>query len=80
METKLSFLKVVMGSFLTAIVYFLGGWDIALEILLLMIVLDYSTGVLKAIFNKKLNSEIGAKGIIKKVRLLSYSCCFCNVR
>lgn len=42
----------------------------ALEILLWMIVLDYLTGVFKAIFNKKLNSEVGIKGVIKKVGYL----------
>ena len=35
-----------------------------------MIVLDYITGVCKAIHNKKLNSLIGAKGIVKKVGYL----------
>lgn len=60
----------ITGTMLTTIVYFLGGWDLALEILLLMIVLDYITGVFKAIFNKKLNSEVGIKGIIKKVGYL----------
>lgn len=31
-----------------------------------MVALDYITGVLKAIHNKKVNSLIGLKGIIKK--------------
>lgn len=60
----------VSSTLLTTIVYFLGGWDKALEILLVMIVLDYITGVFKAIFNKKLNSEVGIKGVIKKVGYL----------
>ncbi len=38
--------------------------------LLILIVLDYVTGLLKAIYNKQLSSEIGFKGIIKKVLLL----------
>lgn len=48
----------------------LGGWDIMLEILIILIILDYITGVLKSIFNKNLSSEIGGKGIIKKVMCL----------
>lgn len=60
----------ISSTLLTTIVYFLGGWDKALEILLVMIVLDYITGVFKAIFNKKLNSEVGIKGVIKKVGYL----------
>lgn len=58
------------GTVFATITYFLGGWDMALEILLVMIVLDYITGVFKAIFNKKLNSEVGIKGVIKKVGYL----------
>lgn len=58
------------GTFLTTIVYYLGGLDTALKTLLIMIVLDYLTGICKAIHNKKLNSIIGAKGIVKKVGYL----------
>ena len=63
-------INFMTGTLLTGVVYLLGGWDMALQILLVMIVLDYGTGILKAIFNKKINSEIGAKGIIKKVGYL----------
>ena len=42
----------------------------ALKTLLIIIVLDYLTGVCDAIANKKINSKIGAKGIIKKVGYL----------
>lgn len=55
----------------STILYLLGGWDIALKCLIVVIVIDYLTGVLSAIYNKKLNSIIGTKGIIKKV---SYLC------
>lgn len=45
----------------------LGGFDIHFKTLLLFIIIDYITGILRAIYNKQLNSRIGAKGIIKKV-------------
>ena len=54
----------------TTLVYLLGGFDIALICLLIVIVLDYITGVLSAIYNKKLNSKIGIKGIVKKIAYL----------
>jgi len=60
-------INFITGTLATALVYFLGGWDIALQVLLLVVVLDYLTGVCKAIYNKKLNSEIGLKGIVKKI-------------
>lgn len=52
---------------LTSIIYLLGGIDIALNSLLLVMILDYITGVISAMYNKKLNSKIGLKGIFKKV-------------
>lgn len=60
----------ITGTVLTTVVYFLGGLDTALKTLLVLIVLDYITGICKAIVNKKINSNIGAKGIIKKVGYL----------
>ncbi len=63
-------INFITGTFLTTVVYLLGGLDIALKTLLVMIVLDYITGICKAIHNKKINSLIGAKGIVKKVGYL----------
>lgn len=55
---------------LTSIIYLLGGLDIALKSLLIIIVIDYITGILSAIYNKKVNSKIGFKGILKKFSYL----------
>jgi toxin secretion/phage lysis holin len=63
-------INYIMSTLLTTVVYFLGGFDTALKILLTIIILDYLTGVCEAIVNKKLNSKIGAKGIMKKVGYL----------
>lgn len=38
----------------------------ALQVFLTMLFLDYITGICSAIYNHKINSEIGVKGIIKK--------------
>ena len=56
----------VFSVILTTIVYLLGGIDIAIQSLLIVIVIDYLTGIASAIYNKKLSSRIGFKGIIKK--------------
>lgn len=50
--------------------YFLGGCDGFLYALLAFITLDYITGVMLAIVERKLSSEIGFKGIFKKVLIL----------
>lgn len=49
-----------------AVTTLLGGWDKALEILLIFVVIDYITGVGAAIKNKKLRSDVGFNGIFKK--------------
>lgn len=63
-------INFVTGTLATTLVYFLGGWDIALQILITVIVLDYVTGVFKAVYNKEINSSVGLKGIIKKLGYL----------
>ena len=56
---------------LTTFVYLLGGFDVALQSLLIVMVVDYLTGFASAIYNKNLSSKIGFKGILKK---FSYLC------
>ena len=50
--------------------YFLGGMDGLMIALLVFMVLDYITGVMCAIADKKLSSAIGFTGICKKVLIL----------
>ena len=50
--------------------YFLGGMDGLMIALIVFMVIDYITGVMCAIADKSLSSEIGAKGITKKVAIL----------
>ena len=47
--------------------YFLGGYDGFLYALIVFVILDYITGLMCAILDKKLSSEIGFRGIFKKV-------------
>ena len=47
--------------------YFLGGCDGLLYALLAFVVIDYITGVMCAIADKNLSSEVGFKGICRKV-------------
>ena len=60
----------VISVILTFLIYFLGGLDIALKSLLIVIVIDYATGILSAIYNKQINSKVGFKGILKKFSYL----------
>ena len=47
--------------------WFLGGMDGFLYALLAFVILDYITGVMVAAIQKKVSSEVGFKGICRKV-------------
>ena len=47
--------------------WFLGGCDGLLIALLAFVAIDYVTGVMCAIVDKKLSSAVGFKGIFKKI-------------
>ena len=51
--------------------YFLGGWDGFLYALVAFVVIDYITGLMVAVLEKRLSSEVGFRGIFKKVVLFS---------
>lgn len=64
------FLKCFTGITISLIGAWLGGFDDMVITLIVFIVVDYITGVINAIINKKLSSEIGFKGILKKILIL----------
>ncbi len=55
--------------------YFLGGCDGLLYTLLAFVILDYLTGIMCAIIVEKLSSEIGFRGIFKKVLIFCAGRC-----
>ena len=65
----------VIQAIFTAVVgwfgYFLGGCDGLLYALLAFVVLDYITGVMCAVADKKLSSAVGFKGICRKVLIFA---------
>ncbi|GAB7387341.1 hypothetical protein BSNK01_11770 [Bacillaceae bacterium] len=50
----------------TVVTAYLGGWDVALKVLVFCMVADYVTGLLGAIRTKKVNSEVMFWGGIRK--------------
>ena len=50
--------------------YFLGGMDGLMIALIIFMVLDYITGLMCAVIDKKLSSAVGFKGICKKVLII----------
>lgn len=62
--------NAIISAIATTFIFLIGGFDVAISCLLIAIALDYVSGILKAFINKNLSSEIGLKGILKKVGVL----------
>lgn len=67
MKELWSFTQAVITTLGGILGWFLGGLDGLLYTLIVFVVLDYVTGLLNAINEKKLSSETGFKGIAKKI-------------
>lgn len=64
------FINGLISTLASFFIFAIGGLDIALSCLLIVIVLDYISGIIKAYITKTLSSSIGFKGILKKVGVL----------
>ena len=64
-------IAAVLGVVGATIAKALGGWDVALQVLVALIALDYLTGVIVAIAEKKLNSDVGFRGLLKKMMIFA---------
>ena len=62
-------IQIIFAAIGAYIGWFLGGFDGLLYALVAFVVLDYITGLMVAILDKKLSSSIGFKGIFKKYHL-----------
>lgn len=62
--------KGVLGALAALGAWLFGGLDRALTILITVMVLDYLSGITSAIYNRKLDSRVGLRGIAKKVGML----------
>lgn len=64
---SIQFVFTMVGGWLG---YFLGGFDGLLYALIVFMAVDYITGVMCAVSDKKLSSAVGFKGIFRKVLIL----------
>ena len=55
-----------LGALAGTAVGLMGGWDAAMKVLTVCMALDYITGVLSAIREKKLSSSVGFWGLLRK--------------
>ena len=63
-------IKVGLTAFITWIGWLVGEYDTMMVTLLLFMCADYISGILCGISNKELSSEVGFKGIAKKIMIL----------
>jgi len=78
LETEVKTLKSIWNTMQAAFTviggylgWFLGGFDGFLYALIVFVWIDYLTGLMCAVIDKRLSSEIGAKGIFKKVLIFA---------
>lgn len=64
-----------MTTFGAIIGYYLGGFDMLLKALLILVVIDYVSGILASGIEGKLRSNTGFKGIARKVMLFLIVVC-----
>lgn len=70
-KNSASFLRISLSSVIAAAgglcSAFFGGIDRLMITLITVVVIDYITGLIKAVFEKKLSSSVGFRGILKKI-------------
>lgn len=67
MKNAINFIQAVFATIGGYIGYFLGGVDGFMYALITFVVIDYVTGLMVAVLERKLSSEVGFRGIFKKV-------------
>ena len=74
MEKIFNGISISAGIIGGIVIKLIGVKDVLLETLILMMMLDYITGVIKAVYKRRLSSEIGFRGLLKKIIVLMIVC------
>lgn len=67
-------MKRLMGIIISVVSFLVGDIDLLLKVLICIMITDYITGIWSAIYNNRLSSKTGFKGILKKLCILSIIC------
>ena len=70
MEKLFNTISIIIGIVGGMLSYIFGAFDIMLKVLVAIMIIDYITGIIKAVYNKQLSSYIGWRGLLKKVATL----------
>lgn len=63
-------IKFAISAIGTVITYLTGGWSVSVITLVIFLVGDYITGVVRALIEHKLSSQVGFKGLAKKCMVM----------
>ncbi|HBI6884504.1 phage holin family protein [Clostridium perfringens] len=69
MERIFDYLKLGVIALGTGFTWLFGAWDTPLSVLVVLMVLDYITGITRGYLNKELSSNVGFKGIARKAMI-----------
>lgn len=65
-----NWISAIVSVTVTTFLWLIGGIDVAFLCLIVAIILDYISGIIKAYSTKSLSSSIGFRGILKKIGVL----------
>jgi toxin secretion/phage lysis holin len=71
MKNTFNFIQTIFAAIGGYIGWFLGGVDGFMYALITFVVIDYVTGLMVAVLERKLSSEVGFRGIFKKVLIFT---------
>ena len=71
MKEVVSYMQLAFAAVGSWLGWVLGGYDGFLYALLTFVIVDYLTGVMRAFVERKLSSDIGFRGIAKKVLIFT---------
>ncbi len=71
MDKIFNLISIITGTVGGIIAAVFGEWDRLLWALCILMVLDYVTGLIKAVYTRQLSSKTGFNGLLKKLMLLS---------
>lgn len=67
MKNMLHTIQIIFTAIGGYVGWFMGGFDGFMYALLAFVIIDYITGLMVAVLEKKLSSDIGFRGIFKKI-------------
>ncbi len=71
MKNTFNVIQLIISALGGYIGWFLGGFDGFMYALIAFVVIDYITGLMVAVLERKLSSEVGFRGIFKKVMIFT---------